>query len=83
MTCVGLNIFYSGIRYTGKDWVRLKVQHYTLQKYEWVGINIFYSGIRYTGKDWVQLKVQHYPLHENVLTILGVGYDMNVISLSE
>ena len=23
-----LNIFYSGLRYTEKDWVRLKVRHY-------------------------------------------------------
>ena len=26
-----LNIFYSGIEYTEKDWVRLKVRHYPLQ----------------------------------------------------
>ena len=29
---VGLNIFYSGIKYTEKDWVRHKVRHYALQK---------------------------------------------------
>ena len=27
----GLNIFYSGIEYADKDWVRLKVRHYPLQ----------------------------------------------------
>ena len=27
-----LNIFYSGIEYTEKDWVRLKVRHYPFQK---------------------------------------------------
>ena len=30
--CVSLNIFHSGIEYTENDWVRLKVQHYPLQK---------------------------------------------------
>ena len=30
----GLNIFYSGAEYTEKDWVRLKVRHYPLQKEE-------------------------------------------------
>ena len=29
-TCVGVNIFYSGIKFTEKDWVHLKVQHYPL-----------------------------------------------------
>ena len=29
---LGLNIFYSGIKYTEKDWVRHKMQHYPLQK---------------------------------------------------
>ena len=28
---IGLNIFYSGRKYTEKDWVRLKVRHYPLQ----------------------------------------------------
>ena len=27
---LGLNIFYSGIKYTEKDWVRHKVRHYPL-----------------------------------------------------
>ena len=27
---VGLNLFYSGINYTEKDWVRHKVRHYPL-----------------------------------------------------
>ena len=28
---VGLNVIHSGRKYTGKDWVRLKVTHYPLQ----------------------------------------------------
>ena len=28
---VSLNIFYSGIEYTEKDWVQPKVQHYPLE----------------------------------------------------
>ena len=30
---LGLNIFHSGIKYTEKDWVQLKVQHYPLYPY--------------------------------------------------
>ena len=30
-SCVGLNIFYSGIEYTEKNWVWLKVRHYPIQ----------------------------------------------------
>ena len=28
----GLNVLYSGIKYTEKDWVRLSMRHYHLQK---------------------------------------------------
>ena len=31
---IGFNIFYSGIKYTEKDWVRHKVRHYPLQGIE-------------------------------------------------
>ena len=30
---ISLNIFYAGIKYIEKDWVRLKVRHYPLQLY--------------------------------------------------
>ena len=30
----GLNIFYSGVKYTENDLVRLKVRHYSLQQNE-------------------------------------------------
>ena len=33
---VGLNIFYSGIKYTEKDWVQLKVLHYPRQRIGYV-----------------------------------------------
>ena len=55
----GLNIFYSGIKYTEKDWVRHKVQHYPLQCsillpvvkkicvfVVYFGLNIFYLRIQ-------------------------------------
>ena len=31
---VGINIIYSGIVYTEKDWVQLKVRHYPIQDSE-------------------------------------------------
>ena len=31
MLVFGLNIFYSGRKYTEKDWVQLKMRHYPLQ----------------------------------------------------
>ena len=31
MVFFGVNVFYSGIMYTEKDWVRIKVRHYPIQ----------------------------------------------------
>ena len=42
-----LNIFYSGIEYSEKEWVWIEVWHYPIQT-QTMGWNIFYSGIEYT-----------------------------------
>ena len=41
---IGLNIIYSGIKYTEKDWARLKGRHYPLQiaiPHEWMCEHIY------------------------------------------
>ena len=50
----GLNIFYSGIKYTEKDWVQHKVRLNPLQRPPWALVNISVTGAQFAHR-WYYL----------------------------
>ena len=61
----GLNLFYSGIKYTVKDWVQLRVQHYPIQE------KILYA--------FVMIRTSKRPMCDrNLLNLSVIEFDPNL-----